>query len=371
MPRMIELIEASEVPANILQSAAKGSLNIPEGEMLEILVYLALHNPIFSEQAKLTLAAWDEDSSRKIAADLHGNKEVLDYMLSPKNVRPAILPTLLENIGIADDSLAALGSGASGEVVDIMLRSARVTLSLPILAALQSNASLSVEQAEVVRQKIAAAEKVLAELAEESAPDEVLDEQLLAYLAEHEDEILEDEDKLYQAMGGVYDDILDVSDADGTATEMAMRAASKKAKEERRGSALEKISKLNVKGRIQLAMKGNKEDRSILIRDGTKVVALAVLESPKITDSEVEMFANQKNVLEAVLRGITMKRRFMKNYPTVRNVVANPRTPLDVSLNFVKNLLPADLRNLSGNKDVSETVRKAATRMIEQKKSSK
>jgi hypothetical protein len=54
--------------------------------------------------------------------------------------------------------------------------------------------------------------------------------------------------------------------------------------DEKRGSVLQKITKLDVKGRIQLAMKGTKEERSILVRDGTKIVALAVLDSPKISD---------------------------------------------------------------------------------------
>jgi hypothetical protein len=34
---------------------------------------------------------------------------------------------------------------------------------------------------------------------------------------------------------------------------------------------------------------------------------------------------------------------------------------------LVKHLLTADLRNLSGNKEVSDTVRKMATRMFRQK----
>ena len=57
-----------------------------------------------------------------------------------------------------------------------------------------------------------------------------------------------------------------------------------------------------------------------------------MLESPKITDGEVERFASQKNVLEAVLRQIPMKRRFAKLYPVVRNLVSNPRSPLDVAV---------------------------------------
>jgi hypothetical protein len=140
--------------------------------------------------------------------------------------------------------------------------------------------------------------------------------------------------------------------------------------DEQRGSVLQKIAKLDIKGRIQLAMKGTKEERSLLVRDGTKIAALAVLDSPKISDGEVEKFATQKNVLEAVLRAIPLKRRFVKNYAVVRNLVFNPRTPLDVSLGLMKNLLVQDLRHLSGNKEVAETVRKLALRMFQQKNES-
>jgi hypothetical protein len=139
------------------------------------------------------------------------------------------------------------------------------------------------------------------------------------------------------------------------------------AHEERRDSTLQKISKLDIRGRIGLAMRGNKEERSILIRDSTKLVSLAVLDSPKLSDAEVEKFALQKNVLEAVLRAIPMKRKFAKNYTIMRNLVFNPRTPLDLSLGLMKNLLVGDLRNLSGNKEVSDTIRKLALRMFKQK----
>jgi len=72
-------------------------------------------------------------------------------------------------------------------------------------------------------------------------------------------------------------------------------------------------------------------------------------------------------VLEAVLRQIPMKRRYAKNYNVVRNLVANPRTPLDVSLALMKNLLISDLRNLSSNKEVSDTIRKLALKMFKTK----
>ena len=92
-----------------------------------------------------------------------------------------------------------------------------------------------------------------------------------------------------------------------------------------------------------------------------------MLDAPKLSDGEIEKIASQKNVLEAVLRQIPLKRRFIKNYIVVRNLVGNPRTPLDIGLSLMKNLLTQDLKNLSANKEVSETIRKLALKMFKQK----
>ena len=210
---------------------------------------------------------------------------------------------------------------------------------------------------------------------------EVLDDGVLAYLSEHANEIAAEADHAFQPIGGAYEEFMPGAEeptpepaavakapAGATAAAAAKKAPAKKTgASEERGGALQKISKLDIKGRIQLAMKGTKEERSLLIRDGTKIVALAVLESPKVSDGEVEKFAGQKNVLEAVLRGIPMKRRFAKNYSIVRALVCNPRTPLDLALGLMKNILVGDLKNLSNNKEVSDTVRKLATKMFKQK----
>jgi hypothetical protein len=225
-----------------------------------------------------------------------------------------------------------------------------------------------------------ASSPVVSEAIEEAA-DPAVEEGVTTYLNEHAKEIATEGEKPFQAIGGVYEEkpaeeavaaaaeTVPVPAATPVAAAPAKAPAKKKThpSEEERGSALQKINKLDIKGRIQLAMKGTKEERSLLIRDGTKVVALAVLESPKIGDAEVEKFAGQKNVLEAVLRQIPLKRRFVKHYGIVRNLIFNPRTPLDISLGLMKNLLVHDLRNLSGNKEVSETVRKLATKMFKQK----
>src|SRR5260370_873040 len=88
MPRMLDLIRASALPSHQMMSASRGALRLPAEEMVEILVYVAEHNKIFGEQARLTLAGWDEATSKAIAADPNTPKEVLDYWLSPRNQAP-------------------------------------------------------------------------------------------------------------------------------------------------------------------------------------------------------------------------------------------------------------------------------------------
>src|SRR5213080_705571 len=113
MPRMIDLIRVSALPSNVMQAASKGSLSVPANEMIEILVYLATHNKIFGQQAQLTLAGWDEVASRAVAADPNTPKEVLDYMVSAKNLRPALLSALLENPSVSQQALVDLAESAS------------------------------------------------------------------------------------------------------------------------------------------------------------------------------------------------------------------------------------------------------------------
>ncbi len=376
MPRMIDLIRASAVPATLIQSAAKGALALPADEMIEILVHLGLHNKVHGDQARLTLAGWDEKSALAVAFNPNTPAEVLQYMIAPENLRPRLLPALLENPSVSEEALVQLATTGSREIIDVMKLSLRVKNSPAIRDAVASSPHY--------RRDEQSAEQAITEPVSPAADSEseaAVDEEVSKFLAEHALEIAAEGDKPFQAIGGVFDELVtqepapaaeSVQAADSTppATSPAVPGhphARPKPPEERRGGALQKIAKLDIKGRIQLAMKGNKEERSILIRDGTKIVAIAVLDSPKITDGEVEGFASQKNVLEAVLRAIPMKRRFAKHYPVIRNLVFNPRTPLDLSLALMKNLLVNDLRNLSSNKEVSETIRKLALKMFKQK----
>ncbi len=398
MSQMLDMIRNSQVPSNLMQSAARGALSVTSEETIEILVYLALHHKLFGEQARLTLAGWDEKASMAAAADPKTSAEVLGYFVSPKNLRTRLLPALAENPSVKEEALDELAVSGSRPVVEGLLTSTRVMSSPQLLQALQSNANLRPAEFAEIGKKLAALEAdpvAVAAATEVDVADEVIEGTVTKFLEENAAELAAEKDKPFQPIGMALEEaggepvaevgpqaamVTDNANADAAAGKSATAAAGKpaaaaavKAKkqpvagEERRDSVLQKIAKLDIRGRITLAMRGSKEDRSILIRDSTKLVAIAVLESPKVSDGEVEKFALQKNVLEAVLRAIPLKRRFAKNYNITRNLVQNPRTPLDLSLGLMKNLLVHDLKNLSGNKEVSDTIRKLALRMFKQK----
>ena len=187
-------------------------------------------------------------------------------------------------------------------------------------------------------------------------------DEVLRYELEHADEIAAEANKAFELVGSTTEELAEV-----TAVIAAPAAAAKTEKGNERESILQKIARMKVGERVKLAMLGNKEERGVLIRDGSKVVSSAVLASPKLTDSEVENIAAMKNVQESVLRDIQRSRKFMKNYNVVRNLVNNPRCPLDLSLNMVKLLMVNDLKGLSMNKNVPETLKKVALKNFKEK----
>jgi len=135
---MIDLIRQSAVPSNVMRSASKGALTLPAGEILEILVYLTA-NPVFAKEATMTLAGWDEKSCAQVLADPQTPFEVTNYFLDAKNRRPKLLPALLENPSVRESALMELAQAQSREIVDMMLKSARVRRSTDILHAVGSN----------------------------------------------------------------------------------------------------------------------------------------------------------------------------------------------------------------------------------------
>jgi hypothetical protein len=136
-----------------------------------------------------------------------------------------------------------------------------------------------------------------------------------------------------------------------------------KTAEPERIALIRRIMLMKVKDRIKLGMKGDREARSILIRDPNKVVAQAVINNPRITDHEVEAIAGMRTVSDEVLRLIAMNRGWARQYPIINNLARNPRTPLPTAMTILPRLHARELKALGQNRNVSDAVRRQALRL--------
>jgi hypothetical protein len=140
---------------------------------------------------------------------------------------------------------------------------------------------------------------------------------------------------------------------------------------EDRETAQQRLQKMTFTERLRAAVKGTREMRSILIRDTNKMIAAAVLSSPKLAEPEVEAFAKMANVSDDVLRTISQNRAWMKNYAIALSLSKNPKTPLATSLHIMPRLNDRDLAQLSVDRNVPEPLRIAARKKIVAKQSGK
>ena len=124
------------------------------------------------------------------------------------------------------------------------------------------------------------------------------------------------------------------------------------------------LANLSVMQRMKLATKGTKEQRGQLVRDPNKLVSMAVLSSPKLTESEVEGFAKMANLSEEVLRVIGTNRAWTKNYNVIAGLAKNPKTPTALSMKFLQRLNEKDLKHLTTDRNAPEAVRLAARKYL-------
>ncbi|HXP61841.1 MAG TPA: hypothetical protein VN829_15205, partial [Dongiaceae bacterium] len=256
---MIELIRESAVPASLMRSAAKGALALPAAEMMEILVHLTA-NPVFAEQSRMTLAGWDEASSLAAASDPQACPAVLDYLSKPENLRPRLLPALLENPAVAESRVAEIAHIASREIIPIVLASSRVQTTADLLHALAGNQHLEEREAQRVRE-------MLAHLGQHGEP--LQRDEAAAYEVAHAAEIAAEEGKPF-ALVATTGDILGLGldhKADAAAPventvctlevlpalEAHAAQAAADPVQQKRLSTLQRIATLGVSARVQVA----------------------------------------------------------------------------------------------------------------------
>ena len=318
-----ELIASLDRDGRLAMS--RGDTELPAGDRLFILVLLARDSdPEVSNSAQKALRDTPDEQCLEVLTHPLLPEVVARCFLDPAHLRLALLPILLAHPNSPQDAIAELVSKAGRETLRVILEQLDLLKTTALVALKQNTAYLDWQKAppsDGLVMEVDLLEMLIEEVEAEgiavAEPEQLLDDEETKGDAEKKEE-------------GLYS----------------------------------KLARMNVATKVVLALRGNREERAILIRDGSKVVSRAVLSSPKLSEAEVESFAALKNVSQDVLRLISMNRKFIKDYIVVRNLVNNPRLPIDIGLTLLNRLMPQDLRMLTTNRDVSETVRKMAHRNL-------
>lgn len=121
---------------------------------------------------------------------------------------------------------------------------------------------------------------------------------------------------------------------------------------------------MSVPERIKLAIRGNKEVRTILLRDSNKIIVRLVLENPRITEDEIRTITQNRSADDELLRVIANRREWMKNYQVRLGLVTNPKTPMGTAVRLLSTLDDRDIRRIAKSKNVPDAVAGAARRML-------
>jgi len=144
----------------------------------------------------------------------------------------------------------------------------------------------------------------------------------------------------------------------------------KEEEEEEYRSKYQLAQTMGVGEKIKMALTGDKEWRSLLVKDSNKLVNGAVVKNPRITEPEILTISKSVIQNDEILRVICHNKEWVKNYEIRKALVLNNKTPLPVALRFMGFLTEKDLAGIAKSKNVSSVLTNNARRMLANKKKS-
>lgn len=345
---IIANIESGAYSREIVDTIARGFLPLPQEELIAVLAYVGtLPDPELSALARTSLRDIPPRSMFAFASDERVPPAHL-VRLTQLIEDGLTLEALIRNRAVTDEVVTELALRASPAVQEvIVINQARLLRTPAILDALLANPALSAE----VRRRVVETREEFFEKRER------LQRALEAEAADEEpEEIAED-----LPLDPIADLLEKAAEMDQEETAAAPVVITEVERNDPKKFALwGRLQFMSVSEKVQLAFKGDKMARMILIRERNKLVSSSVMRNPRMTPQEAEAIAGMRNVDEEVLRLLSMRREWMGKYPVVLNLIKNPKTPPGVVLPLINRLTLRDLKSLRDDKGVSQIVRESA-----------
>jgi hypothetical protein len=312
---------APGAPREAKLEAARGALPLSGQDQVAALFYLC--HGADAEIRTTALATFRRLSADTLLPVLENPElppPLLDFVARWRISEPEVIAALLDHPALSAEMLRHLAGNAAESVLSLLADSERCGNDPEVVAAILVNPRCSEE----LRARLSPVVEVVAAATATEAAAGQADEDMAEDDAEGEDEV----------------------------------------EEELNLSKYQMALEMGVSDKIKMAMTGDKEWRSIFLKDPNKLVSTAVLKNPRITDGEVVTVAKNKSANDELIRLITLNREWVKKYEIRKALVLHPRTPLAKALRYMDILTEKDIKNLAKSRGVSQVIVNNARRML-------
>jgi hypothetical protein len=340
---LVDQFRKGGVPKDLRLMAAQGALPLKPEDLLELWTDLVRdQEPSIQEAATRSITTFPPAEFLPVLKSRETPPSVLAWAATHRKERE-LREAALQNTSLSDEAIESLAASLPSELAElVVINQQRLLRRTSLLEAVETNPSLNNDQRRRLRElretfKIGVVEAPPPPPPEPEPPKEPEPE--LAEVTLEGPEMSEEE-----AM------VRYLSEEERQQTEKV--------------SVVQKLFRLNTAEKMITALKGTREERAILVRDPNRLVAAAVIGSPRLTDPEIEAFSAMKNISDQILRKIGTHKEWIKRYAIVSNLVRNPRTPIGISMGLVSRLTPRDLKHVATDRNVPEAIRKTAQKFV-------
>jgi hypothetical protein len=345
---LVALIDQDVYPREVLLTIAQGFLPLPQEELVAVLAHLGAHaDGDVCAAARKSIAELPSRTVLGFAADESANPQQL-LELARATFDMPVLEALIRNRALPDEAVVELARTAEPVLQEvIVINQARILRTPQILDALLANPAVS---ADARRRALETREEFFDKKARiEALPPDLPIEPELA-------------DAPLDAIADLLVRAEDPNLADA-ASQSAPAAPPPDAADDKSKAIWARLQFMTVSQKVQLAFKGDKTVRMLLVRERNKLVCTATMRNPRMTEQEAEAIAGMRNVDDEVLRILSTRRDWISKYKIMVTLCRNPKAPVGVVLPLVPRLALRDLKFLRDDRNVPEVVRTTAKRI--------
>jgi hypothetical protein len=332
-----------DAPRETRLMAARGALPLPATELATVLFGL-MHDP-------------DPEVKSTARDSLESLPDAITTTVLSSPVHPALLSFFAEHFADNADrlELIALNSDADDQTIALLAASPHRSI-VEIISNNQERMQRAPEIVEALGSNRLTGRSVIERILTFLGAAEVVDD-----LDRSGDAASLSDEEAESALRAILGDEL------GQYASEFVEETEKEEEEVSSGNLFQLVQQMTVFQKIQLGRMGNKEARGLLVRDRNKLVAIAVVTSPKITESEIITISQSRNVCDEVLRTISSRGDWTRSYKVKLGLASNPKCPQAAAMKFVNYLQDKDLRALMRSRDVPRVVSNHARRNLMKK----